>query len=275
MPLPRPVRRSSEGPEVVDHQPEKHFCRYSDIGERLRRGRVGNGTLSQKQLDPDEVETRSYPSPVLPPFPRLPRNIVPEFVERPRDRQRTCGLLMTIFLILAAFIIGGGIGGGVGGALVIKEKSRNAFDTPAICRRVEQWLISYYNSGTTCVTTTTPTVSAADAASTHIVIMDVAGCPSIIDVNFNSTTPGKSFHQLCYIDSMPPPGQIIDIGNQTISSFPGCLNACAKHAGCVAATWVMFSASNPQSNSVCFFKNSTGVQTSMSEGDNLASGYLI
>lgn len=136
MPLPGPVRRSSEGPEVVDHHREKSFCRYGDIGEKLKRGRIGHGSLTQKELDPFEVETRTYPSPLLSPFPRLPRNIVPELVERPRDRRRTCGLFVTIVLIVLAFIIGGGIGGGVGGAMVLKEKSRNAyvyiyrFDTP-------------------------------------------------------------------------------------------------------------------------------------------------
>lgn len=119
----RPVRKSSEGPEVVHTVlPDKYA-----ISERLERARVGRWTQYQKQVDPYQVETRNFPlSPPLPPspMPSLPSNIVPDRVEKPRARRKTFRLITTIILVVVAFLVGGGVGGGIGGALVAKEKSK-------------------------------------------------------------------------------------------------------------------------------------------------------
>ena len=119
----RPVRKSSEGPEVVHPILSDKYA----ISERLERARVGRWTQYQKQVDPYQVETRNFPlSPPLPPspMPSLPSNIVPDRVEKPRARRKTFGLITTIVLVLVAFLVGGGVGGGIGGSLVAKEKSK-------------------------------------------------------------------------------------------------------------------------------------------------------
>lgn len=90
------------------------------ISERLEKARVGRWTQCQKQVDPYQVETRNFPSPM----PSLPSNIVPERVVERRRRKRTCGVGMTVLLVVVAFLLGGGVGGGVGGSIVAKEKGR-------------------------------------------------------------------------------------------------------------------------------------------------------
>jgi len=123
----RPVRKSSEGPEVVQPILSDKYA----ISERLERARIGRWTQYQKQVDPYQVETRNFPlSPPLPPIPpspmpTLPSNILPDRVEKPRARRKVFGLITTVILVLAAFLVGGAVGGGIGGALVAKEKSKS------------------------------------------------------------------------------------------------------------------------------------------------------
>lgn len=112
-----PLRKSSEGPEVVQPDyPDKYA-----ISEKLSNARLGRWTQSQKQVDPSRVETRNFPSPM----PNLPSNIVPDRVERIGTKRKTFGLVTTVILVIIAFLLGGGIGGGIGGAMVAKEKSKD------------------------------------------------------------------------------------------------------------------------------------------------------
>lgn len=117
--MDRPIRKSSEAPQVVDPEHDGGIWTY---GERLKRNRPGAATLSQKQLDPFDTESRKFPSPI-PPTPR--QDITPALPEPPIElRKRSFGWITTLCLVLLAFLIGGGVGGGVGGALVAKEKSK-------------------------------------------------------------------------------------------------------------------------------------------------------
>ncbi|TVY41769.1 hypothetical protein LSUB1_G003739 [Lachnellula subtilissima] len=242
----RPLRKSSEGPEVVQPDyPDKYA-----ISEKLGNARIARWTQSQKQVDPYRVETRHFPSPM----PKLPSNIVPDRVERIGTKRKTFGLITTVILVIIAFLIGGGIGGGVGGAMVAKEKSK---DRP-----------------TTSTTTIMPTATIISPGSTTTMIQDAAFCPLVHKSLYNSTIPGKKFLQVCDTNYLPADGQMIDIKNQTKSGLQPCLDFCAQTDGCIAASWVMFSAASPLENSVCFLKNNYGVQTSADGIGQVASGYL-
>ncbi|CAG8957302.1 hypothetical protein HYFRA_00010725 [Hymenoscyphus fraxineus] len=241
----RPIRKSSEAPQVVDTECEAGIWGY---GERLERNRPGAGTLSQKQLDPFDTESSKYLSPILP-TPR--RDTTPSLPDLPIEKRRmNFGLTTTIFLVSLAFIIGGGVGGGIGGALVAKERSK------------------------TCSIQPTSTNTASPPTQTTLAF-DTAGCPGINQDRYNSTTPGKHFLQSCYMDIVPQPGENISMGNKTVESFNDCLNSCAQLDGCLAATWVMFSSSAPRNNAVCFFKNSVGTQSPQVTGDSLVTGFMV
>lgn len=111
--------------EYLDHK--QNGSAFVFDGERFKRQRVGNGTLSQKQIDPDQVETKRWPSPVIP---SERRSFVPFLKKELREddgrrkERRQIGVRWMIVVGLAAFLVGGGIGGGIGGALVVKEKAR-------------------------------------------------------------------------------------------------------------------------------------------------------
>ncbi|TVY93006.1 hypothetical protein LAWI1_G003058 [Lachnellula willkommii] len=241
----RPLRKSSEGPEVVQPDyPDKYA-----ISEKLGNARMGRWTQCQKQFDPYRVETRNFPSPM----PNLPSNIVPDRVGRIGTKRKTFGLITTVILVIIAFLVGGGIGGGIGGAVVAKERSK---DRPV-----------------TTTTTILPTATIISPPSTTTMMLDAAVCPLVHNTIYNSTVPGKKFLQVCQTNYLPKDGQTIDIKNQTESGLPQCLDFCAQTDGCIAASWVMFSAATPLENSVCFLKNSLGVQTKADLGQ-VASGYL-
>ncbi|TVY46317.1 hypothetical protein LOCC1_G005407 [Lachnellula occidentalis] len=242
----RPLRKSSEGPEVVQpYYPDKYA-----VSEKLESARMGRWTQSQKQVDPYRVETRNFPSPM----PKLPSNIVPDRVERIGRKGKTFGLITTIILVIIAFLVGGGIGGGIGGAMAAKDKSKDKPATPT--------------------TTVMPTATIISPPSTTTMIQDAALCPLVHRTLYNSTVPGKRFIQVCQTNYLPAAGQTIDIKNQTKSGLEPCLDFCAQTDGCIAASWVMFSATSPLENSVCFLKNSYGVQTSADGIGQVASGYL-
>ncbi|TVY80509.1 hypothetical protein LSUE1_G003309 [Lachnellula suecica] len=243
----RPVQNSSEAPEVVLPDPPDKYA----ISERLERARVGRWTQYQKQVDPYHTETRNFPPS---PMPSLPSNIVPDRVNRPRTRQKSFGLLTTVVLIIVAFLLGGGIGGGIGGAMAAKEKSKSKI--------------------VTSTTLVMPTTTVIPPPVTTTVLQDAALCPLVHNTIYNSTISGKRFLQVCQSNILPADGQTIDIKNETITGFDPCLDFCANTDGCVAASWVMFSAAVPAQNSVCFLKNSTGVQTKAESIGQVASGYL-
>jgi hypothetical protein len=110
----RPVRKSSEGPEVVLNgegpEADKYFVPYR---ERIQKA---TGSQYQKQLD-DRIPTPEFPPPPLTFEP-------PPHIPEPYLRRRTCGLVTTFLIAVIAFLIGGGIGGGVGGALVANEQAK-------------------------------------------------------------------------------------------------------------------------------------------------------
>jgi hypothetical protein len=125
------------------------------------------------------------------------------------------------------------------------------------------------------------TVSVAVPNQTNCVV-DPAGCPNINNKTYTSlaASTSTSFLQLCNTGIIAPAGQTIDISNSTTSSLDACLDNCArynqnvKQGGCKAATWVIFSPSNPQNNNVCFLKSSTGVSDIHTSGESLCSGLL-
>lgn len=198
-----------------------------------------------------EVETRHYPHPM----PTLPSNIVPDLAEKPERRKRAFGLVTTLILVSVAFVFGGGVGGGIGGALLATENSK-----PRVV---------------TSTTVVMPTATVISPPITTTVIQDAALCPLIHGTLYNSTAQGKQFLRVCEKNFLTPDGgQSIDIKNETISAFGPCLDFCANTTGCVAASWVMFSASDPIQNSVCFLKSSLGTQTTASNIGQVASGYL-
>jgi hypothetical protein len=112
-------------------------------------------------------------------------------------------------------------------------------------------------------------------------IVDVAGCPNINNATYNSTVTPYTFLQVCATDIEPADGQYIDVADKVESSFDACLDYCAQYTGnsttkgqCVAATWVIFSATDPARNSRCYLKNSTGVAIPQKTGQQVVSGYL-
>ncbi|KAH8686164.1 hypothetical protein BGZ60DRAFT_559913 [Tricladium varicosporioides] len=259
---PRPVRKSSEGPEVVqeylDHK--QNGGAFVFDGERFKRQRVGNGTLSQKQIDPDQVETKRWPSPVVP---NERRSFVPFLNQGEREEdgwrkeRRKTGICWMVVVGLVAFLVGGGIGGGIGGALVAREKAKStvATETPAL--------------------TPTATTTLATSSPTATMILDQAGCPLIINKNYTTPSTSKTYRQFCGSDTVSSnPGTTISMGNATASTLNECLDKCSSMNGCMAATWVIFSATNPGSNSVCFFKSEVGVVTTVSDRA-LAMGVLL
>jgi hypothetical protein len=77
------------------------------------------------------------------------------------------------------------------------------------------------------------------------------------------------------MEIVAPSEQNIDISNSVQSSFDSCLDSCGSTAGCVGASWVIFSALNPSRNSVCYLKNKTVVATAASiTGETVVSGFL-
>lgn len=177
-------------------------------------------------------------------------------------RNRTFGFLTTLLLALAAFLVGGGIGGGVGGAIAVKNQAK----------------ISSLESSIASA----PTATITAPASVSTVILDPAGCPLVNNSTYNSTTPGYQFLRVCATEITAPPGtNSIDVSNSQQSTFESCLDACASYnqnvqkGGCVGASWVIFSSTQPTRNSICFLKNATGVQTAASVGgQQVVSGFL-
>lgn len=125
----RPVRISSEGPEVVSdsryqheqHSPDKYLVPFSERFDR-------QPTIPVIQTLPDEHQTSPQPQLYSPPpkgYDNLPYMTHDQDRER-HERDRGFPLLTTILLVLVAFIIGGGIAGGVGGAMVVKRQDKIA-----------------------------------------------------------------------------------------------------------------------------------------------------
>jgi hypothetical protein len=123
----RPVRISSEGPEVVsdsqyqhDQQsPDKYLVPFSERFER-------EPTVPVLQKLPDANQTSPQPQLYSPPpkgYDNLPYMTHDQDHER---HDRGFPLLTTILLVLVAFLIGGGIAGGVGGAMVVKKQDKIA-----------------------------------------------------------------------------------------------------------------------------------------------------
>ncbi|EPE32124.1 hypothetical protein GLAREA_12206 [Glarea lozoyensis ATCC 20868] len=251
--MERPLRKSSEAPEVVLHSDgdQKTIWTYA---ERLKRS--GHGTLHGKQIDMNDTESTKYPpttvgTPSLAPPPSpIPTTLftVDEDDRSIAPRRISFGILETIVLVLVAFLIGGGIGGGIGGALFVKEKSR-------------------------CSADSTPT-SAPAPERTGNTIVDPAGCPAINSTTWKSATTGKTFRRVCYRDAISQNTQNIITGNTSVSTIDACLEACATSTGCVAATWYIFSVTSPSKNAVCFFKNQVGLSVSQPTGDSLVTAYL-
>jgi hypothetical protein len=206
-------------------------------------------------------------------MPSLPSNIVPDRVERTRTGRKTFGLITTIILVIVAFLVGGGIGGGIGGSMVAKEKSkpRIVYVSSQFPNRLMGLADKFCSTSTTTVM---PTSTIISPPITTTILQDAALCPLVHNTIYNSTVPGKKFLQVCQTNFLPADGQTIDIKNQTESGLQPCLDFCAQTDGCVAASWIMFSAATPIENSVCFLKNSLGVQTKADNIGQVASGYL-
>jgi len=128
----------------------------------------------------------------------------------------------------------------------------------------------------TSTTVVMPTSTVLAPPVTTTVLQDAALCPLIHNTLYNSTStnPPKKFLQICNNNFLPRDGQTIDIKNATLSTLQACLDFCAQTDGCVAASWVMFSATSPIENSVCFLKSGLGEQTKTSGIGQVASGYL-
>ena len=103
------LRLSSEGPEVVSQIPDKFFVPYTNRSPR--------SALYQKQLEV-KGEIPLFPLPLI----REPSRFEEE------EQNRYCGgrscSLVTVLLIIVAFLLGGGIGGGIGGAFIVKDKAK-------------------------------------------------------------------------------------------------------------------------------------------------------
>lgn len=239
-------------PEPRIQSPDKYLVPFS---ERFHRPST---LFLQKQSDAQEPDPALFTPP--PPTRYEPQPFVPQ--DDGRGRYRSFGLITTFVLALAAFLIGGGIGGGVGGAIAAKNQAK--------IQSLESSIAS------------APTATITAPASTSTVILDTAGCPLVNNSTYNSTTPGYEFLRLCAIDITTPAGSnSIDVSNSQQSTFESCLDACANYnqnvqkGGCVGASWVIFSPTQPTQNSICFLKNATGVQTSASvDGQTVVSGFL-
>jgi len=74
------------------------------------------------------------------------------------------------------------------------------------------------------------------------------------------------------------------VDNEAENTFDLCLDYCASFnqnatnaavGGCVAATWVIFSPTQPERNERCYLKNGTGVEIAgVESGQTLVSAYL-
>lgn len=113
------LRLSSEGPEVVSQIPDKFFVPYLNRSPR--------SALYQKQID-GKSPVPLYPIPSL-------REGSSGFDEDQQDRGFARGSisLFTTLLIIAAFLLGGGVGGGIGGAFISKDRAtiaKSVFQVP-------------------------------------------------------------------------------------------------------------------------------------------------
>lgn len=151
----RPVRRSSEAPEVVPDSrlqtPDKYYIPPSFASAEQPFFPPGIlGIAEQQKKDSDRrrenyfqggrihdgedgnVVVNNFPphpacSPVYdtPPRTRTGYDPVPYGIKTSDGPAgRAFKVLPTIILLAIAFLIGGGIGGGVGGALIVKEKGK-------------------------------------------------------------------------------------------------------------------------------------------------------
>lgn len=268
-PIPfSPSRVSSEAPEVVPGQPLPEPFVYMTYEQARSKRASSEGS---EDLKPWEVREREKGK--LVPTPQIAYDETSlediSYQEKPVPRRRTFGLLYVTIFVVIAFLIGGGIGGGVGGAVAASEKSKSRY--------------AYSNSGegeqsgltllrSTLQSSGTTTASAAPSTST--VIVDTAGCPLVNNSTFTSTSK-TNFLKLCATEIVAPTNQNIEISNSVQGSFDSCLNSCAATMGCVGASWVIFSPTNPSRNSVCYLKNKTGVATAASvTGETVVSGFL-
>lgn len=114
----RPVRRSSEGPEVVPsprvESPDKYLVPFSD---RFNRP----STIFQQKLSEEPEE--EHPSARHPQHP-VGRDDFSYVSQEDGAYRRSFGLLTIVLLSLLAFLVGGGIGGGVGGAIAVKNQDK-------------------------------------------------------------------------------------------------------------------------------------------------------
>ncbi|PMD32410.1 hypothetical protein L207DRAFT_518764 [Hyaloscypha variabilis F] len=245
-----PSRLSSEAPEVVPGQPLPEPFVYMNYEEARKRA----SSEGSEELQPWEIKEKEkgklVPTPQVVYDPENEHSSVRDvsYQEKPVPRYRTFRLLTVIIMVIVAFLLGGGIGGGVGGALLVNEKAKSRAQLQ-------------------------PNTTSSAAPSTSTVIVDTAGCPLVNNSTY--TTSNTNFLKLCATEIVAPSGQNIDISNSVQSSFDSCLDSCGSTAGCVGASWVIFSALNPSRNSVCYLKNKTVVATAASvTGETVVSGFL-
>lgn len=113
----RPVRKSSEGPEVVQspqlQSPDKYLVAFSDRFERP-------STIFQQKLseEPKQKQQLTY----IPPSGHY--SSPTHDLSEARSQARPFGLLSILILSLFTFLVGGGIGGGVGGVIAAKNQDK-------------------------------------------------------------------------------------------------------------------------------------------------------
>ena len=142
-----PIRKSSEGPEVVPSQTESFLAeRQSNVDKsRIRKGTQYETPVADVQSPGLDPRSAASPTPGYGGGYETPDSVSsPRGTERkyqtpgslydlsacdvqaasgiPRRDRKGCGLVTTIILLIVAFIIGGGVGGGVGGAIAVKSK---------------------------------------------------------------------------------------------------------------------------------------------------------
>ena len=265
-----PSRVSSEAPEVVPGQPLPEPFVYMTYEQARSKRASSEGSEDLKPWEVREKEKgKLVPTPQIAYDQTSLEDI--SYQEKPAPRRRTFGLLYVTIFVVIAFLVGGGIGGGVGGAVAASEKSKSRY--------------AYSNSGEggggesgltllRSILQSSGTASASATPSTSTVIVDTAGCPLVNNSTFTSTSK-TNFLKLCATEIVAPANQYIEISNSVQGSFDSCLNSCAATTGCVGASWVIFSPTNPSRNSVCYLKNKTGVATAASvTGETVVSGFL-
>ena len=145
----RPQRISSEAPEVVPQQYEPDLY-LANTPSHLDKFKRKKGTQYEKQLADNQspgLDKRTTPMAVdgggdNPPAsvssPRraereyqtpgpsydLSSHKIPSALGDRHDGRKVCGLITTIILVIAAFMVGGGVGGGIGGAIAVQHRSR-------------------------------------------------------------------------------------------------------------------------------------------------------